>query len=480
MHWLVLPALIYFPVFYQLGADAIGMWDESLYAMRAFYLNEHGTFLSNFSSFDPTIDHPNTKPPLITILQALSFRLFGYSELALRLPVSLFVLGTLILMVRWLQKNCNSAAGGMVSVLILITSAGYITNHVSRTGDHDAVLAFWVLLITLQVYTIARADKIKPTSVYLIALLLAAAVLTKGVAAFFILPFIFLWLIYKKKLIPIIRSVHFYIAALTFVFLSSSYYLYFELTNPGFLNTLWFQEIGGRYTGQNHGHEHAWYFYFQLIIQTDFQPWVFAFPLLLIRKVRLGLKNYGDLPYYLPLAGISILLVLSASSTKCEWYDAPVFPLFAMSAGIILSAFVSLLLNRLKLINHRNVSVIHVVLIGLIFFFPYKKTIERIDFPAKDWREEQYGEWLRKLPPGKTISILADRQPNYCVMYYVAAYNTGNNLKLLLKHSGDKIKLNELIICSDASEKFSEHFQYKELDRYKQLELIQIESRIQN
>ncbi|MEZ5172018.1 MAG: hypothetical protein R2850_00515 [Bacteroidia bacterium] len=45
------PALIYFPVFYQLGADAIGMWDESLYALRAFQLSEHGEILKNFNQF---------------------------------------------------------------------------------------------------------------------------------------------------------------------------------------------------------------------------------------------------------------------------------------------------------------------------------------------------------------------------------------------------------------------------------------------
>ncbi|MEZ5172017.1 MAG: hypothetical protein R2850_00510 [Bacteroidia bacterium] len=363
---------------------------------------------------------------------------------------------------------------------MLVTAAGYVTNHVSRTGDHDAVLAFWVLLISLLAYRLGKEEQPDKRIIYSIGFILSAAVLTKGVAAFFPLPFIFLWLAYKRKVLPILQNKHTWIAAFLCLTLASSYYVYSEISSPGFLNTLWFQEIGGRYTGENHGHNHSWYFYFIQLLSNDFTPWIYVLPLLAIKKIRIQINKYDDLVYYLLFAGFSILIILSVSSTKCEWYSAPVFPLFALACGIILTATANIIAHLFRTQTPFRLFAIKWILVAIVFCIPYKNTIKRISFPQKEWVENQYGEWLRKLAPGQTISILTDRQPNYCVMYYVAALNAKNKSEFSIKNPAYKIKLNELIICSDASEKFSKHFHYKEVDRYKQLELIRIESRIQH
>ena len=74
-------------LFYDLEGIDMNVLDESLFALRAYQLYENGTFLQNFNQFEGLYDHPSTKLPFVTLLQAASFHLFGPSVWALRLPI---------------------------------------------------------------------------------------------------------------------------------------------------------------------------------------------------------------------------------------------------------------------------------------------------------------------------------------------------------------------------------------------------------
>ena len=85
-----------------LSADALGMWDEGLYAVRAFHMAYHNEYLVNFDQIEGGWNHPNTKPPLFTIIQAGFFRAFGYTELSLRLPIAITVFLMMLFLVYFL------------------------------------------------------------------------------------------------------------------------------------------------------------------------------------------------------------------------------------------------------------------------------------------------------------------------------------------------------------------------------------------
>jgi len=124
----------------------------------------------------------NLKPPLGYWLIALSYRLFGYSPFALRLPSALFgllvVAGTMAFAKRWGNRRLAVLSG-----LIVATAFGFLSSHGARSGDLDAALTFLLLLAAMQLPLLAH----RPRRVLAFAAILAGAFLLKSFA---ILPMI--------------------------------------------------------------------------------------------------------------------------------------------------------------------------------------------------------------------------------------------------------------------------------------------------
>src|SRR5215831_3812439 len=77
-------AIAAFNVGFRLNREVITTWDESLYATTAAEMLRSGDWL--VTTFDGAVDYYNSKPPLNVWLIAGSFKLFGVSLWALRLP----------------------------------------------------------------------------------------------------------------------------------------------------------------------------------------------------------------------------------------------------------------------------------------------------------------------------------------------------------------------------------------------------------
>src|SRR5688572_17362545 len=69
----------------------IRIWDEAIYANNALEMTETENLLVLHNNGEPSLY--NTKPPLNIWLQALSIRVFGINEFAIRLPSYLALLG---------------------------------------------------------------------------------------------------------------------------------------------------------------------------------------------------------------------------------------------------------------------------------------------------------------------------------------------------------------------------------------------------
>ena len=69
---------------------------------------------------------------------------------------------------------------GLFGGVILVTCAGYVRLHVARTGEYDALLTFWQVVIWVSSFRYLEADN--RFSIYWLTLGLIAAVLTKGPA----------------------------------------------------------------------------------------------------------------------------------------------------------------------------------------------------------------------------------------------------------------------------------------------------------
>src|SRR5688572_8140979 len=121
---LVLFALVVvFPVYWQLTGIPIRQWDESRLAVNAAEMLDNGNWIVTYFGGNP--DLWNTKPPLQIWLIALSIKLFGYTEFAVRFPTTLAVLATFGVIFIFSLRHFKSVLIAVLSVLVLVTSQGY-------------------------------------------------------------------------------------------------------------------------------------------------------------------------------------------------------------------------------------------------------------------------------------------------------------------------------------------------------------------
>ncbi|OQX79363.1 MAG: hypothetical protein B6D61_03635, partial [Bacteroidetes bacterium 4484_249] len=317
-----------FSLFYNLSDLHIKMWDEAIYANNSIEMMTDGNLLVVQYEGEP--DLFNTKPPFVIWLQALSMKLFGINEFAVRFPSALFGLFTVLVVYFFCARVIKSRVTGLFAVLVLITSKGFVGYHVTRTGDLDSVLVFWLTLYSLIFLTMLMYPFRKPKLYFsLLATGIIFAFLTKGVAGFLFLPSMLLISflfgnhnIYKKKLI--------YIYASFSLTVCIGYYILREYLSPGYLDLVINFEIFRISEVVASWQTHPFDFYIWLIVE-HFYPFYYVLPLTIFLPFLFKFKsNEFKISIYLLILSIGYFVMISYPPVKLEWYDAPLYPIMAI------------------------------------------------------------------------------------------------------------------------------------------------------
>lgn len=336
---------VFFVCFYNLDYLTVRVFDEGRNAINAFemYLNPK-SFI--YTTFEKTIDTWNTKPPLLIWLQVLFMYILGPGEWAIRLPSALAGVGIAFLLYAFI-KRISAPIWVTIYGLILLFSNWFFTGiHVLRTGDYDTLLTFFTLGFAFYFFNYSNSKNQKELIVSCIFLTLG--ILTKGIAAFFFVPGILIYLILFGEIKNIFLSLSFWKAVLIPVFLGLGYYLIRELVTPGYIELVWLNEIGGRYTQvENSGNIQSYGYYFKLIKDC------FGLRALMLAFLALPLsyyfKKYLRITAYLSLVTTTFLFILSFSQTKLFWYIAPTLPLISIMVGLGLYLLFELLAQFAKI-----------------------------------------------------------------------------------------------------------------------------------
>lgn len=378
----------YFPFFLHLDSLPLSIYDEAKRAVSSLEMLERQDFLVTY--YDGAPDLVGTKPPLLNWLQASFMQFLGYHELSIRLPSALAGLATILLLVFFGRKALNHLLLGLFAGLFLLTFNGYIEHHVCRTGDFDALLTFFTTAYILTFFRFAE----KPSSplLYWTSGWIMLAALTKGIAGLFFLPVLLLWAIHKKVLTQIFRPTRFLIA-LSVVFLPlAAYYGLRELYNPGFLQAVWQNELGGRFLNTIDTHQHPLWFYLHNLWSFQlgwWKYWLWLGAFAFLHESAL-LKR---LSVYLLLAIAFHLTLISLAQTKLIWYNAPVFPLLCLWLGIGLSALFQRLLGAFRQISKQSLSFLFVL---LFFSWPYGQILKKVYQPQpQPWEDSSYARYMR-------------------------------------------------------------------------------------
>ena len=430
---LLLAVLAFFPLLFELGRNPVQLWDESRVAVNAVNMALHGHWL--VPSFDGAPDHWNTKPPLLIWLQALDFKLFGFSTWALRLPTAVASVTTVFLVFRFAARVLQRPLAGFFGGLVLVTCAGYVKLHVARTGDYDALLTMWETIVWICFFQYLETGRAR--YLYWVAGALTAAVLTKTVAGLLGLPGLLLYAVVQRKALWLLRQPRLYAVAALGAAIIVGYYVARESVDPGYWKAVQYNDLGGRFL-ENQGDGDKWYYYLRNMQQYTLTPWLWAIgPALLLGLGRTtGVAQRAAVLLALFVGGW--LVVVSASVSRHDWYDAPLYPALALLVGLGLSILyqdlMGLYLPRLGRWTGRALQA--AVVVG-VFYVPYAAIIDQL----MQERHSDYhmgsdgylGRYLPKAlaaqPQATELYVLCDGSYNAVLSYYQLVYATeGKNV----------------------------------------------------
>jgi 4-amino-4-deoxy-L-arabinose transferase-like glycosyltransferase len=420
----------YFVFFFNLGSTSINRWDESRIAINALEMTLNGNWV--VTHFDRQPDLWNTKPPFFIWWVALSMKLFGYNEFALRFPSAIAALATTIIIFYFGKNYFNDLKIGLCSALVLITSTGYVGEHVARTGDYDAMLVLWITIYSLILFS--YLESINKKNIYLViaTISLILAVLTKSIAGVLVSPGILIYAAIQKKLKQLLFNRQSLLLLGCFLGAIAGYYLIREYLGSGYIQAVIKNEFTGRYLNVIENNDRPFLFYLKDLRKTFF-PWIYI--LFFCVVITYFSHNYRVKKFTIFGAVYlsCFLLVISFAQTKLPWYNAPFYPITSLIIGLGISDFLNFLIkiSRIKKSYYRQLFC--TIVIFLIFSKPYynltyKKIVNNDgkifwEQTQEIYRYKDYLNQLAQVKPKLTqYSIIQDKALTP-VKFYIKTYN---------------------------------------------------------
>jgi 4-amino-4-deoxy-L-arabinose transferase-like glycosyltransferase len=368
------------------------VWDESFAAMNTYEMMADHDYIVTHSWGHP--DMYITKPPLLIWCMVLSSKVLGFSELSIRLPNAIAGCIVCLLLFFFCASTMDSPLVGFLAVLTLISSSGFITLHVIRSGEYDAFLTLFVFIYCLSFFMILE-NKSSDRKVWhwlFFTIAVICAILTKGVAGIVAIPGLIIYVVSQHKLFDLLRSKEIYLSMFFIVLFGLGYYFLREHLNPGYLNAVNNNELGGRYINTNEGHAENFLYYWKLIACNQL---IFIMPFIFVGIIKAFINDQPNRIYaavrFCTYVSAIFILVISISSTKLSWYDAPVIPMITLVAGFGFSIVLSFLfgenISTWSIRNKIITTVFVLALVGPAYGDIISNNLDMTDF---EWNRKAY------------------------------------------------------------------------------------------
>lgn len=423
------------PAFYLLGTPAIYIWDEAVYANASLDMSQ------GHSLWVPMESVYNTKPPLVLWLQALFLKFIPWPEWAVRLPSALSVTGILFMLTYALKRWRFPQWTRFFVLVCFIGNEGFIRHHISRTGDLDAVMSFFVLGYSLIVLDAIQMERWSKKHLILFFVMVICAFYAKSIAGWMMLgPLGIIWLLSPMRKVFWTKS--FMAGELLSLGICSIYYLTRQSIQPGFLDLAWRSEYQRMFSNVMPWHEHGFGYYFKNFITLHtYTPWIF-FLLGAMSYALFFLKDKKIREHVLRWMIISLgyMILISIPADKLEWYDAPVYPFFALILGAVAGYVTEFIPRRWRIIW---------LLPILIIFWRKMEFIRHDTQPRHPFEFE--GAMLRQISNAESIKVFMPVEtPEHRLQldFYrkIKKEETGVDVKVL--QSMDQITMNDQLIAS--------------------------------
>lgn len=364
--WAVLiVATLYVCYFSHLGAIGFVGPDEPRYAWIARDMAESGDWVTPRLYGRPWFE----KPPLFYWGAALSFKLFGVSEAAARLPSAVSaLLATLAL--AWLALRLYCAETARWVLLLLPTTVGMIGfSHAAATDMPFSGMLTIAMVCAAVVLGLTRDENtpILPRTPWLALLLfgffLGLAVLAKGPAAIILSGgAVFFWALFTKRWRDAFRLVH-PVALASFCLTALPWYIACARRNPDFFRIFIIEHNLKRYLTPEFQHIQPFWFYLPVLL-VAFLPWT---ALLVWTAIEGGArvaesKKISPNSLFLLVWSVFVVLFFSLSRSKLPGYILPSIPPICL---IVAHAYVAMALAYRK--SFRIIAITAAAILFLLF-----------------------------------------------------------------------------------------------------------------
>jgi 4-amino-4-deoxy-L-arabinose transferase-like glycosyltransferase len=435
VYFLLFLVFIYFICFYQLDSFCMLDWDESRVAKSSYELSKSDDMV--IVTYQDQPDLWSTKPPFLNWVQAIFIKTLGLNELAVRLPSAFAGAGLLLFLFFYLKKNFGDIFLAYLVPLILGTSGGfYQLDHSFRSADYDGMLTFFLFLGCMSFFSYLQFNPHKKTLLYLSFLFFSLAVLTKGIAGFFLFPGLFIYCITSKKILQLIKTPHFYFSFLVFLMISFGFYFLREVKLPGYIKAVNTMELFGRYnnTFDNHSKEVNIWLNFTHLMDNRFNLYYLLIPFSL--AIMPFLKNYAfkSLVLFSNIISFSLLGILLLSKSKNTWYDLPAIPFLSINAGLSLVIIRDLISEKIDWYKHFMRDVSYSVILTFIFCFGFVGALINIYAPpSTKTASYKYStvvqNYIKQHRAAKNSIYLAELTQSQAFYFDIANNKQGLNLK---------------------------------------------------
>lgn len=325
-NWLIISGIaviLYFTFLYNLGSPALLDSDETRYADMARGMLNSRDFVT--LRLDGKIFWD--KPPLFFWTLCISYKLFGITEFAVRLPSVLCALTTIFALFFTVKKICSEKMA-LVSSLILATSVEFVI--FARVSILDMLFCTNItisLFCGLMTYFVS--DKNKKFFWYGFYVFSALGILTKGVPAM-VIPFgtMFFIGIWKKNLKEFFKPEFFIPGIILFLAIALPWHLeMYKIHGNEFIREYIIKHHIQRFIGNSEiGREHSCIYYIPTFI-VGFLPWIFTF---LFGLKKLITKTKPEFIVMNLIGFIFTFIFFSSAGTKLITYILPLYPMSAV------------------------------------------------------------------------------------------------------------------------------------------------------
>ncbi len=311
-------------------------WDESHNLLSAYEMQKTGDYIG--ITYRGELDHWDIKPPLFTWLAAFSFRVFGFSEWAARLPSIGFGLGSLAMFYFFFISITRNHLLGILCSAGLALSIGFFGQHGLTTGDYDIFVSFFVLLSFIAIYKIIFEKRQR--WLYVLAAALGLGFMTKSVAGLIPLGFLLVAIILHRGLgfrvkfkIVLLSIALLYLITIPYFLVRESIY------HEGYLSLLFTVDIYRKLTQVVEAHQGGWLYYFEQL-NIVFKEWIILFYAAVSLFVFWMIKGrkqqhiHQNILLYTLSAFAIYLIIFTLARTKACWYLSPVYPIIVLFTGL--------------------------------------------------------------------------------------------------------------------------------------------------